>query len=145
MVAFIGSFVISLICLGVVVGYSKKRPADAPLTWGEAMLAAAFVFFALFWSFGVVPHTWFNWSANELHWASNKILAAPHGAGITLPFVVTKADIADIVMVAIYGFMLTNAVIGWKIWQGRGTEPDGKVPARSAFGRPVFRRGQPVK
>lgn len=145
MVAFVGSFIISLICMGIVVSYSKKRPVDAPLTWGEAMVAAAFVFGALYWSFGVVPHTWFNWSANELHWASDKILAAPHGAGITLPIVVTKANIADIVMVLIYGFMITNAVIGWSIWQKRGKGTEGKAPRRSAFGRPVLRRGQPVK
>ena len=41
-----------------VIPYGKRRPAGTPLTWGEAMLAAIYVFCVMFSAYGVVPHQW---------------------------------------------------------------------------------------
>ena len=69
MVAFVGSVIVSsLHDAAPSSGTRKRRPVGTPLTWGEAMVAATYVFFLMFWVYGVVPHQWLAWADNELGW-----------------------------------------------------------------------------
>ena len=45
-VAFTGSLLLEFALAGGIVWYSKRRPKDAPLSWGQAMVAAAYLAFA---------------------------------------------------------------------------------------------------
>ena len=49
MVAFVGSVIISILLLVPFFWYVKRRPVGSTLSWGEAMAAATYVFFGLFW------------------------------------------------------------------------------------------------
>ena len=79
MVAFVASLLIT-------VAHGRRRRARAPgaarparpLTWGEAFVAATFVFALLFMAYGVVPHQWLAWADNELGWRNDK-LGIPSG------------------------------------------------------------------
>ena len=68
MVAFVVSFAIAILGMVVIHLYGRHRPVGAPLTWGEAIVAATFVFFLMFWAYGVVPNQWLQWANNELGW-----------------------------------------------------------------------------
>ena len=72
MVAFVVSFAIAILGMVVVHLYGKRRPVGTPLTWGEAIFAATFVFFLMFWAYGVVPNQWLQWANNELGWTPSK-------------------------------------------------------------------------
>ena len=54
--AFIFSFVLTTVLALVVIPYGKRRAPGAPVSWGEAMIGATFIFAVLFLAFGVVPH-----------------------------------------------------------------------------------------
>ena len=56
--------------------------SGTPLTWGEAMVAATYVFFLMFWVYGVVPHQWLTWAQNELKWRSDAIARRPRRAPV---------------------------------------------------------------
>ena len=83
---------------------AKRRPVGADLSWGEAMVAATFVFFGLFWIYGVVPHQWLTWAENELGWRPDRYLAGPSGTGALtdVPFNVSYETLAHIIAVTIY-------------------------------------------
>lgn len=97
-VAFTGSLILSFIMAGAVVLYSKRRPANAYLSWGEAMAAAVFVSFALFWAFGVVPHQWLTYAQGEFNMRSDAILAGPGSTGLAewSPVMISKQTVAEL-------------------------------------------------
>ena len=142
MVAFIASFLVAIILGAIPAAYAFKRPPDKPTTWGEAMAGAIFVFFTLFWVYGIVPNTWQGWATNTLGWTTAQILLGPHNGFIHLPFTVTKQTLRDIVLLIIYGFFLTCHVGEWVLWQSRGRVQNRSksVARRSPFGRPVIKR-----
>ena len=53
--AFLFSFVLSTVLAFLAIPYAKRRPKGTPISWGEAMLAAVYVFGTMFLAFGVVP------------------------------------------------------------------------------------------
>src|SRR5687768_72736 len=126
MVAFVGSILVSVLMAAGVFWYGKRRPVGTPVTWGEAMVAATYVFFALFWVYGVVPDRWLAWADNELTWRPDKLvfgpgdILKPQAEGGWLPFTLTYQTIRDIIATMIYGAALTAnaAMIVW--WQKRG-------------------------
>ena len=120
MVAFVGSFLVVFVMIGAVVAYGNKRPAGAPLTWGEAMVGSVFVFFCLFWAYGVVPESWILWSANELKWRPDQFLTGPHGTLVKGPISFSKGGLADLITVLIYGFMINAQVVLFVFWNKRG-------------------------
>ena len=65
-VAFTVSWIIG--CLGIVavLEYGRRRHPEAEMTWGEAMIGASYVFFLLFWIYGVVPHLFLTFADSEL-------------------------------------------------------------------------------
>jgi hypothetical protein len=119
--------------------YAKRRPVGAPLTWGEAMAAAAFVFFISFLAYGVAPHQWLSFADNELSWRADKILLGPGDIVAKLPFTVTYRVLRDLVVVVIYGVMLGVHVGMWVWWQKRG-EAKPKEIETSPYGRPLVRK-----
>ncbi len=147
MVAFVTSVLIMFAITGGILAYAKKRPAGAPLTWGEAMVGSLVVFFLMFWSYGVVPHQWLTWADNELNWRVDKILVGPGGIlrsqqdGGWSPIRINYVVVRDTVAVVIYVVVLGANMALWSIWQKRGKPTAPPAPTRSAFGRPIMKEG----
>ena len=139
-VAFTGSLIVMFLMAGVVVLYSKRRPKDAYLTWGEAAAASVYVTFGLFWSFGVVPHQWLTFSGSELAMRSDAILAGPGSTGLVQfsPVVISKATVSDMIAVGIYGLAFTLSLVLWAVWQKRGQKQTDEVE-KSTYGRPLVK------
>ncbi len=141
MVAFGLSLVVALGSIAGALLYMKRRPVDASLTWGEAMVAAAFVYFVLFMAYGVVPHQWLFWSDNELGYRSDRLLLGPGRIFAKLPFELNYQVLRDVIVSIIYGGFLALQVMVWAVWQNRGkAKPAGRTELdRSAFGRPLVK------
>jgi len=136
------------ISIGMAVG--RRRPIGTPVTWGEAFVAAVFVFALMLVAYGVIPHQWLKYSDNELLWRSDKLLLAISSEGVvwgqkakvatgTGRVIVNYQAVRDIVAAGFYGAFLTAQVMLWAKWQKRGrvTEtPAGEATSR--FGRPVI-------
>ena len=144
-VAFTGSLIVTALFAAGVVIYSKRRPAGASLSWGEAMAASVYCTFGLVWAFGVVPHQWLAYSQGPLAMRSDAILAGPGSTGwlgpegfIEIPVVITKATLSDLIAVNLYGIAFAGAIALWAVWPGRGSKQTEEVE-KSAFGRPLVR------
>ncbi len=157
MVAFLISLFISLAMVGVIVRVGKNRPMGTPLTWGEAFVAATFVFTLLFLLYGVVPHQFLAWADNELEWRSDKV-GIPLGPiangpgirdnllfpdGIPLPngrFILTAQVLRDVVAAGLYIVFLLAQIKMWLWWQKRDkVKPADQGELTSAYGRPLVR------
>ena len=146
-VAFTGSLLVAIAMTAGILWYAKRRPAGEPLTWGQAMAAAMYITFLLFWAFGVVPHQWLTYAEGEMAMRSDAILAGrgstgwlQHLPGTTKPFpvVITKATVSDLVTVNIYGVAFVASVAVWARWQKRG-EKKTEVVETSTYGRPLVK------
>ena len=146
MVAFVGSILVTVIMAAGIAWWGKRRPVGAPLTWGAAMVASLYVFFLLFWAYGVVPDRWLAWADNELQWRPDKLLFGPGeilkptAEGGSFPFTITWQTIRDIIATLIYGVMLTANAAGFVLWQNRGKKAKTAIE-RSDYGRPLVREG----
>lgn len=162
MTAFIASVVVTLAMVGVLVFVAKRRPPGQRLTWGEAFVAAVFVFALLFVAYGVVPHQFLTLADNEFKWRDDKIgiplgglkvfgkhllepwMDAPYIAfdeGIPLPngrFIITAQVVRDAIVGLMYGVLVAAQLIGWAWWQKRGKQAPPELET-SAFGRPLLR------
>lgn len=152
-VAFVASWLISLVALIPVFWMMRTRPADKEATWGEAMIGATYVFFVLFWIYGTVPHQWLTFAESELNWRSDQKLIGPplpwdSSQGIlgwALPFDLTYAAIKDIIAVLIYGVGLVANVAIFSIWQKRGDTIEAPaIESQSRYGRPLVRAKEKV-
>ena len=144
-VAFITSLTIGLLGFAAVMVYGKRRKVGAPLSWGEAMAAATFVFFMAFWWYGVVPNTWLAWADNELSWRSDKFLVQTGQTmfgidWLTWPIDITQAVVRDLIVLGVYGLGVGLHVFSWAWWQDRAKERPAIAPA-SRYGRPLVRKG----
>ena len=140
MVAFVTSVLISALLIGVGVFTMKRRPADAPTTWGEAMVAGAFVFGALFWVFGVVPHQWIQWADSDLGWRPDKFLVGPGEILGELPVDIPYSALRDIGVVIINTVYFVTMVKLWGAWQRRGqAKPVDETQPASDYGRPLVK------
>jgi hypothetical protein len=145
MVAFITSILITLALSAAVIPVAKRRPVGTPLTWGEAMIAAVYLFGVMFLAYGVVPHQWLSWADNELKWRSDKLLFGPGNIlkpkanGGHFPFTLNFQQVRDIIATVVYGFFLGIHVAGWVLWQKRGKAKSTEV-AVSSYGRPLARK-----
>jgi hypothetical protein len=157
MVAFLASLLITGAMVAVLVLVARRREPGRPLTWGEAFVAATYVFTLLFLAYGVVPHHWLTYAGNELAWRSDKYgipigplqhlgLKNPmFGHGITFfgrgRLTITAAAVGDIIATLIYAVFVTANILGWLAWQRRG-QRRAEQPAieTSAYGRPLVRK-----
>ncbi len=148
-VAFISSLIISFLMTGAIFWYAKRRPVGTPLTWGEAMLASAYVFFLVFVIYGVVPHQWLTWAENEQGWRPDRLffgwgdIVKPKSQGGWFPFDITYRAISDTVAVVIYGIFLSGQIWVWAKWQNRGDDSKAKAALvkKSTYGRPLVKQG----
>jgi hypothetical protein len=145
-VAFTTACVVFLLLIGLGITVGRRRPVGTPLTWGESMVAAVFVFLVLFWGYGLVPHLWLAWADGDLHMAPNRFFAVPRykktGATLKwpLPITVSYQTLRDLIVVGIYGVVLTANIVAWPLWQKRGKKKPVEL-VKSDFGRPLVREG----
>ncbi len=125
---------------------ADKREPGAPLTWGEAMVAAVYVFFVLFWLYGVVPHEYLNWADAELSWRPDKKVIGIDGQWAswwgfwgTFPMTISKVFFRDIIAVLIYGVGLGGFIWAFAHWNDRA-----KKAAEQAAEKPVSTYGRPL-
>ena len=137
MVAFISTLVVGFAGVAIVVYVGKRRPVGAPLSWGEAMVAAGFAAFVYFWWIGVVPHQWLTYAEGELNWSADRLILEPSS---WQPITVSYKTIADIVAVTVYGVALVLHLAVWAFWNDRSKTKQVEVPA-SRYGRPLVRKG----
>jgi hypothetical protein len=138
MVALGFSVVGLLLCVAVVVLVARRRPPGTLLTWGEALVAAVFVFGAMFIAYGILPHQWLNYADNELKWRADAILLGPGDIVDKLPFTVTYEVIRDFIAVGIYVVGLGGQIALWAYWQNRGKTKPKALPT-SSYGRPLLK------
>src|SRR5918997_531765 len=139
MVALVVSTLVTLGCIAGALAYGRRRPVGAPVSWGEAMAAATFVFFVMFLAYGVVPHQWLAWADNELNWRADKILYGPGDLVAKLPFTITYQVLRDLVAATIYIVFLGGQVYLWSMWQNRGKTKPAELPV-SSYGRPLVKK-----
>lgn len=153
MVAFFASLLVMVILVVPIFPYAKRRPVGTPVTWGEAMVAATYIFFILFWIYGVVPHHWLTWADSELNWRPDKVWLGPNGV-MVMPFTdwtlttawfpvqVSAQAIRDIIAVVLYVVLLGLQMWMWVWWQNRGKRADAAAALEpvSAYGRPLMKR-----
>ena len=144
-------YIVSVVLQGVILipffVYANNRPVDATLTWGEAMVAAVYVFFVLFWAYGVVPHEFLNWADSELAWRPDKKVIGPDGTWAQwwsfwkkIPLTIHKQVFRDLIAVLIYVYglgMLMWAVGFWNNRAKKATEAAAVVKV-SQYGRPLM-------
>jgi hypothetical protein len=144
-VAFVFSFVVTAAMTLAVIPLAKRRPIGTTLSWGEAMVAAVYAFFVMFMAYGVVPHQWLTHAGNELNWRADRFVVGPKIGSQhileKLPFVLTRQTFMDIIAATIYIVFLALHVYVWVWWQKRGQAKAGAKELRSAYGRPLVRRG----
>jgi hypothetical protein len=148
-IAFVLSFIVALAGFGATIWYGRtRRRVGEPLSWGEALGAATFAFFLMFWAYGVVPHQFLTWTGNELNWRPDRALVGPElpftgEEGLfeyALPFSMNWETISHLLVVGIYGLFLAMHVAIWAIWQDRAKPRPAAIPT-SEYGRPLVRRG----
>ena len=142
--AFNMAFSLSILALvagaALIVWYSKRRPVDQPLTWGEAMVAAWVIFLLMFVAYGIMPHQWLTFADNSLHWRKDKLLYGPGAVLHTyLHFTISYEALRDLVAVLLYVVALGVQIALWSMWQNRGKEKPKELPT-SAYGRPLVKR-----
>ena len=153
MVAFLTSLLIAAALIAPIFPYAKRRPVGTPLTWGEAAVAGTFIFFVLFWIYGVVPHQFLTWADSELSWRPDRIWFGP-GGQITMPFtgwslqtpwfpmVVSAQIFRDIIATLIYVVLLGGQIWMWGWWQKRGERAKAQkaIEPVTSYGRPLMKR-----
>ena len=147
MVALVTSLFFTLLMSGLVVVYAKRRPAGKPVTWGEAMLGAAYVFFVWFIAFGIVPHQWLTLAENEWGWTADRLLFGPGdivkpiAEGGWFPFTLTYRTVSDSIAAIFYIVFLGGMSALWAMWQTRGKVKKGADVVKSTYGRPLVKQG----
>lgn len=150
MVAFVASFMIVVVGVGICLWFGHRRPLGTPVTWGEAFVGATFVFALMIVAYGIVPHQWLDFADNELLWRPDRLLIGVSAEGIKIGdaakklggtgrILVSYQALRDIVAAGLYGLYLGAHMYLWKVWQKRG-RAKGELEPTSRFGRPVIRK-----
>ena len=141
--------------VGIAVLVARRRPPGTPLTWGEAFVAATFVFALMVLVYGIVPDRFMRWADSELRWRSDAygIPTGPlhlgkHGrlfaGGITFfgrgRIMLSLQAVRDIIASGIYIVGIGAQVFAWSWWQNRGKGKDVPELETSAYGRPLVRK-----
>jgi hypothetical protein len=145
-VRYISVVLVTCALVAPIFYFAKKRPPGTPLTWGEAMVAATYVFGLLFWLYGVVPHEFLTWADAELGWRPDRRIIGPDGTWVgfghifhKIPLTVTKQVIRDILAVHIYAVGLGGFMWMCKFWNDRQKNMDKAkaIEPVSTYGRPL--------
>ena len=150
MVALITSILASVLMTVGVLWYAKRRPVGTPVTWGEAMVGAVYVFFLAFLAYGVVPHQWLTLAENELGWRADRIVIGPgeifkpKSQGGGFPFDITYRTVSDSIAGAFYWCSSAVRSWLWLAWQNRGDKASkaaSMTSPRAPIGRPLVKQG----
>jgi len=162
--AFLTAIVVSLLMAGAVVWEGKRRPPGAKLTWGEAMVAALFIFALLLMIYGVVPDRWLRYADSELKWRTDKIgipmgpmghflhdtLGIGTATNVIAPkgikffgkgkIVISANTVENVIATLIYGVGIMGHIFMIRWWQNRGKHPQpAALEKTSAYGRPLVK------
>ena len=143
------ALILSIIVLvALIVGgvlYGKRRPVGKPLSWGEGMLAATYVFFAMFMAYAVVPNQWLLHAQNGLGWRTDKKVYGPgnilqaQSLGGSFPFEINYLQVGDAIAAVIYIVLLGRAALPLLVvaasGQGQAERRAGDVHLRSSAGQ----------
>jgi hypothetical protein len=143
--AFLTALIVSLVLALAIIPYGKRRPVDAPFSWGEAMLGGTYIFGMLFVMFGILPHQWMDHADKDLGWSRDKLIFGPGGilkpesAGGWNPITLQYEAVRDIVVVLLHAvfFALLIYIAVW--WQKRGEVKPKELPT-STYGRPLVKK-----
>ena len=149
MVALVTSILALLVLTGGVLRYAKRRPVGTPVSWGEAMVGSAYVFFMSFLAYGIIPHQWLTLAENELGWRASKMvygpgnLLKPQSLGGPFPFDITYRTVSDSVAAVFYLVFFGGQIGLWLMWQNRGKQATAKTGqvVKSTYGRPLIKQG----
>ena len=143
-VAFVFSFLLTVVMTLAVIPLAKRRPLGTPLSWGEAMVAAVYSFFVMFLAYGVVPHQWLTHAGNELNWRADRFIIGPKLGSKHLlkylPFSITRQAAQDTIAALIYIVFFGLQIFVWVWWQKRGSKKAGAKELTSSYGRPLVKR-----
>ena len=137
MVPFFAPLLLMLAMVAPIPWLMQRRPADAPLTWGEAMVGAMWVTGILFLAFGIIPHQFILWADTDLAWGSDRFLVGPGEVFDALPFDVPYSALRDIVVVNLHVIFAVVMAKMWGQWQTRGAKPPADDTVSSDYGRPL--------
>lgn len=137
MVPFFFPLLLMLAMVAPIPWLMQRRPADAPLTWGEAMVGAMWVTGILFLAFGIIPHQFIVWADTDLAWTKDRFLVGPGEILDALPFVVPYSALRDIMVVNLHVVFAVGMVKMWGQWQTRGAKPPADDTLSSDYGRPL--------
>ena len=144
-VAFIASFVASIVLTLAIIPYGTRRPKGTPVSWGEAMLGATYAFGVMFLAFGIVPHQWIDHADKDLGWNRAKLVFGPGGIlkpqaeGGWFPMTLQYEAIRDVIVVLLHAIYFGLIIWVWKWWQTRGDQPTTEI-ATSTYGRPLVKK-----
>lgn len=143
---YIAATIVQMLMLVPFFWVAKRRTPGTPLTWGEAAVAAVYVFAVLFWLYGVLPHEFLNWADSDLAWRPDKKVIGPDGSWGSwwgfwndIPITVNKQTIRDVVAVLIYGVGLGGFIWAFAFWNDREKKAAAAkaIEPVSAYGRPL--------
>lgn len=149
-VRYIVAVIIFILLMVPFFWVAAKRKVGTPMTWGEAMVGATYVFFMLFWLYGVVPHEFLNWADAELGLRPDLKIIGPEGTwdwwgtgGLwtAIPLTITKQTLRDLLAVTIYGIGLGGFIWACWFWNNRG-KAAVEVEQTSAYGRPLVAKAK---
>ena len=136
------SIVITALMIGITIVYGRRRAIGTPVTWGEAMLGATWVFMIFVLVFGVVPDRWVRLTDNEWGWSVETFVFTEGqfiDDPITFPpFRMDKKKLSDVVVVIEHLVALGALPFAWLWWQKRGQGVAVEAPV-SDFGRPLVK------
>lgn len=147
MVALIVSILACVAMTAGVLWYARRRPVGTPVTWGEAAVGSAYVFFLAFLAYGVVPHQWLTLAENELSWRADRIvfgpgnIVQPQSQGGWFPFDITYRTISDSIASVFYVIFLGAQIWLWSRWQNRDKTGASTDVVTSTYGRPLVKQG----
>jgi hypothetical protein len=147
LVGFIASLIIAALLVALIFPMAKRRPVGTPLSWGESMVGGVYVFFLMWWAYGMIPHLWLAWSSDELQWRPDKLIFGPGDIlkpqkfGGWNPITLNYQAIRDVIAVLIYVVFLGLNMYLWAWWQNRGKRAES-APAvvTSDYGRPLVKK-----
>jgi hypothetical protein len=156
-VAFAVSVIVDVVLILIALRTVMRRPKGTPLTWGEAFVAATFVFAIFYLSYAMVPHQFITMCDKDFGWRSD-VFGIPMGPFWNLPGIrrhniwaggvtfmghgrvmVNEQSVRDILVTNIYGIMFTLHFKLFAIAQKRGEKGAEVVPV-SPYGRPLVRK-----
>jgi hypothetical protein len=143
-------FVFMLLLIPFFYQAAHRKPGT-PMTWGEAMIAALYIFLVIFWLYGVVPHEFLNWADSELAWRPDKKVIGPDGSWASwwsfwksVPLTIDLQKFRDVIATTLYVFGLGGFIWAFAFWNDREKKAAeaGAVERVSPYGRPLVTKAR---